>query len=38
MKADYINPFLKAMVNVLSTMAFIKPKAGKPDERLQCRR
>lgn len=30
MNADLINPFLKATVNVLSTMAFLKPVAGKP--------
>lgn len=30
MKAEYINPFLQATINVLSTMAMITPKAGKP--------
>ncbi len=30
MNADLINPFLKAAVNVLSTMAFVKPIPGKP--------
>ncbi len=30
MNADYINPFLNAAVNVLTTMAFVNPKAGKP--------
>lgn len=30
MKADFINPFLNAAVNVLSMMAFVKPVAGKP--------
>ncbi len=30
MKADFINPFLKATVKVLSTMASMTPKAGKP--------
>jgi chemotaxis protein CheX len=27
---EYINPFLKATVNVLSMMAFVTPVAGKP--------
>ena len=30
MKAKFINPFLRATVKVLSTMANITPKAGKP--------
>ena len=30
MKAEFINPFLKATVNVLSTMAMLTPKPGKP--------
>ena len=30
MKVEYINPFLQATINVLSTMAMITPKAGKP--------
>ncbi|GMT42365.1 MAG: chemotaxis protein CheX [bacterium] len=30
MNADFINPFLKATINVFSTMAFIKPEPGKP--------
>lgn len=30
MNAELINPFLKATVNVISTMAFLKPVAGKP--------
>ncbi len=31
MNADYINPFLHATINVLETMAFIKPRLnGKP--------
>lgn len=31
MNADYINPFLNATINVLETMAFIKPQlSGKP--------
>ncbi len=30
MKAEFINPFLEATVNVLKTMAMITPKAGKP--------
>ncbi len=31
MKVDYINPFLNATINVLETMAFIKPQQnGKP--------
>lgn len=30
MNADFINPFLKATINVLSMMAFVKPEAGKP--------
>jgi chemotaxis protein CheX len=27
---EFINPFLKAAVNVLTMMAFVKPVAGKP--------
>ncbi|MCB2186690.1 MAG: chemotaxis protein CheX [Deltaproteobacteria bacterium] len=30
MNVEYINPFLKATVNVLKTMAFTDAKAGKP--------
>ncbi len=30
MNAEFINPFLKAAVNVLSMMAFVNPVAGKP--------
>jgi chemotaxis protein CheX len=30
MKAEFFNPFLRATVKVLSTMANITPKAGKP--------
>lgn len=30
MKADFINPFLESMTNVLSTMAMLEVKAGKP--------
>ncbi|MBF0293293.1 MAG: chemotaxis protein CheX [Nitrospinae bacterium] len=30
MKSEYINPFLSATVNVLSTMAMVKPEPGKP--------
>ena len=30
MNADFINPFLNATLNVLSTMAFVKPTPGKP--------
>lgn len=30
MRADFINPFLHAMVNVLSTMANYQPQVGKP--------
>jgi chemotaxis protein CheX len=30
MKAEFINPFLKATINVLSTMASMDPKPGKP--------
>jgi len=30
MDAKLINPFINATINVLETMAFIKPKAGKP--------
>lgn len=30
MKSEYINPFLNATVNVLSTMAMVKPEPGKP--------
>lgn len=30
MKAEYINPFLKATINVLSTMASTNPTPGKP--------
>ncbi len=30
MKAEYLNPFLQATINVLSTMAMISPKPGKP--------
>jgi chemotaxis protein CheX len=30
MKAEYINPFIKAATNVIETMAFTKAEAGKP--------
>ncbi|MDH5543272.1 MAG: chemotaxis protein CheX [Nitrospinota bacterium] len=30
MNADFVNPFLKATLNVLEMMAFVKPVAGKP--------
>lgn len=30
MKAEFLNPFLQATVNVLSTMAMLSPKPGKP--------
>jgi chemotaxis protein CheX len=30
MNVEFINPFLKATVNVLSMMAFVTPIAGKP--------
>lgn len=30
MKAEYINPFLKGTVNVLTTMASVNPVPGKP--------
>ena len=30
MDAKLINPFINATLNVLETMAFIKPEAGKP--------
>ncbi|VAX19530.1 Chemotaxis protein CheX [hydrothermal vent metagenome] len=30
MKPEFINPFLNATINVISTMAMIQPKAGKP--------
>lgn len=30
MKSDMINPFLEATINVISTMAMLTPKAGKP--------
>ncbi len=30
MDAKLINPFINATIHVLDTMAFIKPKAGKP--------
>ncbi|MBI5814584.1 MAG: chemotaxis protein CheX [Nitrospinae bacterium] len=30
MKSEYINPFLQATINVLSTMAMITPEPGKP--------
>ncbi len=30
MKAEFINPFLKATINVLSTTASMDPKPGKP--------
>lgn len=30
MKAEFINPFLQATINVLSTMAMLTPKPGKP--------
>ena len=30
MKAKYINPFIKAIVEVLKVMAFVKVKASKP--------
>ena len=30
MDAELINPFINATINVVETMAFIKPKAGKP--------
>lgn len=29
MKAEFLNPFLQATINVLSTMAMISPKPGK---------
>lgn len=31
MKAEFINPFLESMINVLSTMAQIQAKPGKPN-------
>ena len=31
MKAEHINPFLNAAINVIATMAQIEVKAGKPD-------
>ncbi len=31
MKAGFVNPFLKATVNVLSTMAMLTPEPGKPN-------
>jgi chemotaxis protein CheX len=30
LKSEFINPFLQATVNVISTMAMIEPTAGKP--------
>ncbi len=30
MKSEHINPFLEATINVISTMAMLQPKAGKP--------
>jgi chemotaxis protein CheX len=30
MKAEFLNPFLQATINVMSTMAMISPKPGKP--------
>ena len=30
MKVEYLNPFLQATIKVLSTMAMISPKPGKP--------
>ncbi len=30
MKAEYLNPFLQATINVLSRMAMLSPKPGKP--------
>ena len=30
MKSEFINPFLDAAVNVISTMAMLQPEAGKP--------
>ncbi len=30
MNVEFINPFLKATVNVLSMMAFVTPVAGQP--------
>jgi len=30
MNVKFINPFLEATVDVLKTMAFVEPKAGKP--------
>ena len=30
MDINLINPFINATLNVLETMAFIKPEAGKP--------
>ena len=30
MKAEFLNPFLQATINVLSTMARMSPKPGKP--------
>ena len=30
MNVEFINPFVNAAMNVLETMAFVKPKVGKP--------
>lgn len=30
MNVEYINPFLSATINVISTMAFMKIEAGTP--------
>ncbi len=30
MKAEFLNPFLQATINVLSTMAMMSPKPGQP--------
>ncbi|MEE9275140.1 MAG: chemotaxis protein CheX [bacterium] len=30
MKVEFVNPFLQATINVISTMAMITPKPGKP--------
>lgn len=35
MKAEFINPFLESIVNVLETMAMVKVTAGKPQLKVE---
>ncbi|MGL5539303.1 MAG: chemotaxis protein CheX, partial [Aeromonas veronii] len=34
MKADFVNPFLLSLLNVLSTMAQLELKPGKPKRKM----